>query len=178
MKREGTVTARRLIRSPIGTLLAEASDRGVTTLRPAGGISAAGPPVLPAEQTSEVLDRLEEELVSYFGRRLREFTVPLSFPETASPFSKRVWTETMTIPYGSRTSYSDLARAIGAPRAVRATARSLKSNPVLLLVPCHRVVSSKGGLGGFSAGIRRKEFLLRLEDPSFEPDLSKPGRPL
>jgi AraC family transcriptional regulator, regulatory protein of adaptative response / methylated-DNA-[protein]-cysteine methyltransferase len=90
--------------------------------------------------------------------------LPLDIRATA--FQKRVWETLRKIPRGSTRSYSEVARAIGKPRAARAVARACATNPVALLIPCHRVVASGGGLGGYHWGTKRKETLLAREKDS------------
>jgi AraC family transcriptional regulator of adaptative response/methylated-DNA-[protein]-cysteine methyltransferase len=81
----------------------------------------------------------------------------------ATAFQWKVWRALQTIPYGQTRAYADVARSIGQPRAVRAVARACATNPVALVVPCHRVVQTGGGLGGYRWGVRRKAKLLEKE---------------
>jgi O-6-methylguanine DNA methyltransferase len=78
-------------------------------------------------------------------------------------FQQRVWQELQKIPYGQTRSYSEIAQAIGRPKAVRAVARACAANPVPILIPCHRVIRKDGTLGGYSSGIARKRALLMRE---------------
>ncbi len=78
-------------------------------------------------------------------------------------FQKKVWQALLTIPYGICSSYSDVAEQIGQPTAVRAVANAIGSNPLLMVIPCHRVIRKDGALGGFSAGLSLKKKLLELE---------------
>jgi AraC family transcriptional regulator of adaptative response/methylated-DNA-[protein]-cysteine methyltransferase len=107
------------------------------------------------------LDRLRQELTSYFAGRLREFTVPLVAPGT--PFQERVWDQLRRIPYGQTRSYEELAGIVSTVRAQRAVGRANGSNRIAIVIPCHRVVNKDGGLGGYGGGLWRKEVLLRLE---------------
>jgi O-6-methylguanine DNA methyltransferase len=107
------------------------------------------------------LDRLQSELASYFAGSLRKFSVSLAYPGTA--FQRRVWEQLLTIPYGQTRSYEDLAIALGDRKAVRAVGRANGLNRISIVIPCHRVVNKDGGLGGYGGGLRRKEFLLDLE---------------
>ena len=104
---------------------------------------------------------LVRQLASYFGGKLRTFTVPLA-PE-GTHFQMRVWEELRHIPYGRTTSYHELAERIGEPRATRAVGQANGANPIAILVPCHRVIGADGSLTGYGGGMERKEFLLRLE---------------
>jgi methylated-DNA-[protein]-cysteine S-methyltransferase len=91
------------------------------------------------------------QLRSYFQGELRQFDLPLELQGT--PFQKRVWQTLLTIPYGKTISYADLAKAVSSPKGFRAVGAANGKNPVPIIVPCHRVIESNGGLGGFSCGI-------------------------
>jgi O-6-methylguanine DNA methyltransferase len=78
-------------------------------------------------------------------------------------FQKKVWQETQKVPYGETRTYADIAKYIGKPKAYRAVANACGRNPVLLIVPCHRIVATNGRLGGYVGGVERKRFLLELE---------------
>ncbi len=105
----------------------------------------------------EVIDQLNR----YFSGKLAKFNCPIDLIGT--PFQIRVWKELMKIPYGSTMTYKHLARRVSAPNATQAVGRANSSNPVPIIVPCHRVLGSNGALVGYSCGIKTKEFLLRLE---------------
>lgn len=100
------------------------------------------------------------EIRSYVDGKLREFTVEPILNGT--DFQISVWKETMRIPYGTVKAYSKIAELIGNPRAARAVGNALRKNRIPIIIPCHRVVS-KNGLGGFSAGMKWKIWLLELE---------------
>ena len=108
---------------------------------------------------------LVERLKLYFtGSRV-------TFPDEldlsgATPFQRGVWESTRLIPYGETRSYLWVARQIGKPGAVRAVGQALGKNPLAIIVPCHRVIASDGGLGGFGGGVEMKKYLLRLENPA------------
>jgi O-6-methylguanine DNA methyltransferase len=104
---------------------------------------------------------LQTELKAYFSGKLKRFKTPIQFVGT--PFQMRVWQELENIPYGETRSYMEIAEAIGKPTAFRAVAQAIGANPLLLIVPCHRVINADGKLGGFSAGIHRKQWLLSHE---------------
>jgi methylated-DNA-[protein]-cysteine S-methyltransferase len=102
------------------------------------------------------------ELAAYFGGELTEFTVPLAPSGTA--FQLAVWGELTRIPYGITTTYGDIARALGkSPVASRAVGAANGSNPISVIVPCHRVIGADGGLTGYGGGLDRKLTLLKLE---------------
>lgn len=100
-------------------------------------------------------------ILAHLEGRVPHLDLPLDVRATA--FQWKVWRYLQSIPYGSTRSYSDVARAIGAPSAVRAVARACASNHVCLVVPCHRVVQKDGGLGGYRWGVQRKKALLERE---------------
>lgn len=108
-----------------------------------------------------VLARAARELDAYFAGKLKTFRVPLDASGTA--FQKSVWNSLRRIPYGRTCSYRDIARRIRNPRAVRAVGSANGKNPLCVIVPCHRVISHDGSLGGYSGGIRIKTQLLAHE---------------
>ena len=101
------------------------------------------------------------QLKLYFQGKLRDFDLPLEMEGT--PFQRKVWSYLQTIPYGQTRSYGQLAAAIGNPNASRAVGAANGQNPIPIIVPCHRVINSDGGLGGFSCGLAYKQRLLELE---------------
>ena len=106
--------------------------------------------------------RCEAQLEAYFAGDLKEFTVPLA--PSGTPFQMAVWTELTKIPYGSTMTYGDIALALGKRLvASRAVGLANGSNPISVIVPCHRVIGSDGSLTGYGGGLERKELLLRLE---------------
>ncbi|HYP49222.1 MAG TPA: methylated-DNA--[protein]-cysteine S-methyltransferase, partial [Thermoleophilaceae bacterium] len=108
------------------------------------------------------LDRARRELEEYFDGRRRTFEVPLDWSLTKG-FFRAVLQETARIGFGQVSTYAGVAKGAGSPRAVRAAGNALGSNPMPVVVPCHRVLHSGGGLGGYTGGLERKEFLLELE---------------
>lgn len=108
------------------------------------------------------IQRASQELREYVSGERKSFDVPLLMVGT--DFQKRVWQALMSIPYGSIVSYMDIARRIGNPKSVRAVAQAIGSNPISILVPCHRVVGCNGRLTGYAGGVEAKRFLLQLED--------------
>jgi len=107
------------------------------------------------------LDILERELQLYFDGKLQTFTVPVAIDGTA--FERRTWELLRDIPYGQTRSYGDLARLLGKPGASRAVGRANGANFVSIVIPCHRVIESGGGLRGYGGGLWRKKWLLELE---------------
>jgi O-6-methylguanine DNA methyltransferase len=155
------------MQSPVGPLLLAAGEKGLRCLRFDGD-------KLPQAAQGEVwiesraaLQPYAEQLCAYFRRELREFTCPLDLEGTA--FQKKCWEALRGIPYGATWSYADLARKVGRPRAFRAVGQANHSNPVAIVVPCHRVVGANGSLTGYGGGLQIKEKLLRLEGAAVQP---------
>lgn len=146
---------RRIITTPIGSMIAIADDYALTCLD-------FEDDNLELENSEHpILLQLESELGEYFRRERAEFSVPLS--PSGTTFQKAVWNTLLKIPYGTTLSYADEAKIFGNPKATRAVANANGKNPISIIIPCHRVISSSGGIGGYSGGVWRKEFLLSLE---------------
>ena len=105
--------------------------------------------------------RALSQLKKYVEGRLKQFDCRLDLQGT--PFQRKVWKALLRIPYGRTRSYQDIARAIGHPKAFRAVGNANGSNPVSIIVPCHRVIESNGGLGGYGHGLAVKKRLLDFE---------------
>ena len=108
-----------------------------------------------------VLLRAAQQLREYFAGTRQSFELDLDF--TGSDFQKSVWMALLTIPFGETRSYSQIARQIGRPEAVRAVARANGANQLAVLIPCHRVIGADGSLTGYGGGLWRKERLIALE---------------
>jgi methylated-DNA-[protein]-cysteine S-methyltransferase len=147
--------------SPIGDLLLTGDEHALTGLYMLDGDRGARPK--PGYRPSpEAFGEVAAQLEAYFDGQLKEFTVPLA--PRGSAFQLAVWAELTRIPYGSTVSYGDVARALGkSPVASRAVGLANGSNPIAVIVPCHRVIGSDGSLTGYGGGLPRKELLLRLE---------------
>lgn len=102
-----------------------------------------------------------QELQEYFAGSRRSFSLPLN--PSGTPFQQAVWRQLCAIPYGSTRTYRHIAQAVGNARACRAAGSAIGKNPILIVIPCHRVIGSNGSLTGFSAGMDAKEFLLAHE---------------
>jgi len=102
------------------------------------------------------------EILEYLDGSRKSFSVMPKFL-WGTPFQRRVWWETYIIPYGETISYEELAKRVGEPKSARAIGNALGANPIPLIIPCHRVIRTDGGLGGFTAGIEVKKKLLELE---------------
>ncbi len=108
------------------------------------------------------LDDLRREFDEYFEGKRQDFEYPLDW-SLVKGFNLKVLRATAAIPYGAVSTYSDMARKAGSPRAARAAGNALHNNPIPLVVPCHRVLHRGGGMGGYGGGLPMKEYLLRLE---------------
>ena len=106
--------------------------------------------------------RAEREIREYLAGRRRRFTVPLDI-EDLPPFHRKVLRTLRKVPYGKTVTYGQLAARAGRPRSARAVGRAMAANPLPLVIPCHRVVASGGGLGGYGGGLDLKRRLLALE---------------
>lgn len=102
-----------------------------------------------------------KQLEEYFEGKRKKFTLPLNYNGTE--FQKKVWNELQNIPYGETVSYEDIAIRIGNKKAVRAIGQANTRNPIMIIIPCHRVINKNGTLGGFGCGTNIKEYLLTLE---------------
>ncbi len=154
--------------SPFGPLLVAVTPRGVVTIAYPGDdleaelgrlARAVSPRVL---QSARATDAARRELDEYFAGARRKFAVGVDLGLVRG-FTRRVLEQTARIPYGATSSYREVAERAGSPRAMRAAGNALASNPVPIVVPCHRVLHSSGGLGGYTGGLDRKVALLRLE---------------
>lgn len=112
-------------------------------------------------ESEEGFQLCEEQLQQYIEGERQVFTMPLDLYGT--DFQQSVWKELQTIPFGETISYMDVAEKLQNPRAVRAVGGAIGANPVLIAVPCHRVITKDGKLGGFRAGLSMKKQLLAME---------------
>lgn len=116
--------------------------------------------VVEGEMTA-VTDIVISQLYEYFVGVRKSFD--FKYELIGTNFQKEVWNKLIEIPYGSLVSYSYIAKSIGSPKSYRAVGNAVGKNPLLILVPCHRVIKQDGSIGGFSSGIKLKEFLIKLE---------------
>jgi methylated-DNA-[protein]-cysteine S-methyltransferase len=147
------------ITSPIGTLTLVSNGTALTRLSIADADAAADTHV-PSE-ADPVLAAAREQLDAYFDMRLTQFDLPLE--PRGTDFQQRVWESLRVIPFGETISYAELARRVGNPKAVRAVGAANGRNPLMIIVPCHRVIGADGSLTGFGGGIDRKRWLLEHE---------------
>ncbi len=148
------------VESPIGRLLLVADEAGLREISFRSQASAAQPKAAWVENAPAV-KKPARGLGAYFPGELEDFTVPLA--PRGTPFQQRVWSELLNIPYGETISYGELARRIGNPKASRAVGLANGSNPIPIMIPCHRVIGSNGKLTGYGGGLPIKEKLIALE---------------
>lgn len=160
------MTFRHLFASPIGLLSMKEEDGFITelSLLEAAKSPRSGKPCPPLSDSgpeTELSKRTQEQLAQYFAGKRKTFELPVFYRGT--PFRQHVWDALCTIPYGQTRSYQDIAKLIGSPKAVRAVGQANHDNPLLILVPCHRVIRKNGDIHGYACGDSVKEFLLKLE---------------
>jgi methylated-DNA-[protein]-cysteine S-methyltransferase len=154
--------------SPVGRLLLATTPRGLVRVSfpiepPEKVLEELAGSVSPRILESPTkLDQARRELESYFEGRLIDFDLPLDWQLTHG-FYRKVLRATARIPYGQTRSYKQMAKRAGSPRAVRAAGSALGSNPLPIIVPCHRVLRTGGALGGYGGGLETKQALLELE---------------
>ena len=149
--------------SPLGDVLLAATEQGL-----AGVWFVHRQENMPdssqwtTDETHPTLVAAAQQLQEYFSGQRQSFDLPLQ-PTWGTPFQRSVWQALQRIPYGGTSTYGEIARAIGNPKAVRAVGAAIGQNPHSIIVPCHRVVGANGSLTGFAGGLDRKKHLLHLE---------------
>ncbi|MFL5846561.1 MAG: methylated-DNA--[protein]-cysteine S-methyltransferase [Solirubrobacteraceae bacterium] len=160
-----------VVDTPIGKVVAARTERGLARLAYEefnGGLDRVleqlavrlSPRILEGPAR---LDDVRRELDEYFAGRRTAFDLPLDFSYVKTPFGRRILEACATIPFGEVSSYRAMATKAGSAAAVRAAGTALGNNPIPIVVPCHRVLRTGGGLGGYTGGVERKETLLRIE---------------
>jgi methylated-DNA-[protein]-cysteine S-methyltransferase len=158
------------LETPIGPLLVAADEAGLRLIHFQSGRARRQPD--PAWRRDAAPFRaLSSQLAEYFARKRRHFDLVLA-PE-GTPFQLEMWQALTAIPYGTTISYSELARRVGRPQAVRAVGAANGQNPLPIVVPCHRVIGKDGSLTGFGGGLPVKRPLLELEGA---PCVAPPGQ--
>jgi methylated-DNA-[protein]-cysteine S-methyltransferase len=154
--------------SPVGELLVAVTDRGLVRVAFSSELTDDVLAELAERVSPRVLrlpartDEVRRELDEYFAGSRRQFDLPLDWTLVRG-FAQGVLRATADVPFGETTTYRQMAEAAGSPRASRAAGNALGSNPIPIVVPCHRVLHSGGGLGGYAGGLERKRTLLTLE---------------
>lgn len=160
--------ATRQLRTPVGEMIAGATDAGLCLLEFVHRKTFADQLARlqryvgsPKEGCHPLLTELETQLGDYFAGSRRSFDLPLVLAGTG--FQERVWSELLQIPYGGTISYAELARRVGSRDGSRAVGSANGANRIAIVVPCHRVIQANGGLGGYGGGLNQKRRLLELE---------------
>ena len=148
--------------SPLGTMLLAASDRGLCGVWFEGQRHGPDATTWREDPGHPVLAETMAQLRAYFAGERTSFELPLDL-QGGTPFQQSVWSALLGIPRGGTTSYAALAREVGKPQAARAIGAAVGRNPVSIVVPCHRVLGTGGGLTGYAGGLERKTALLKLE---------------
>ncbi|HEX4886799.1 MAG TPA: methylated-DNA--[protein]-cysteine S-methyltransferase [Luteibaculaceae bacterium] len=146
--------ATQVIDSPLGYIMLSASDKAITAL---DFVTDPG----QKQEANLITQRAADELKRYFQGELKSFTVPVKWNGTL--FQQQIWRCVAEVPYGQTTSYMNIGKKIGNPKAIRAIGAANGKNPIPIMVPCHRVIGSDGSLVGYSGGLARKEWLLAHE---------------
>ncbi len=143
-----------IISSPLGNIFLSTQDDSISELR-----------FTTEEVSKEPLDSLlseaKKQLDDYFSGKRKFFNLPVLLSGT--PFQYQVWSAVNRIPFGETTSYLKLSQTLGNPAAIRAVGAAIGANPILVIIPCHRVIGTNGQLTGYAGGLDRKEKLLELE---------------
>ena len=156
------------MKSPVGRLKLVASDRGLAAILWENDDPKRVPlGPLTEDKDHPMLREAERQLTDYFAGNLKKFSLKFDFAGT--DFQKDVWKALATIPFGETRSYSEIAKQIGRPKAVRAVGAANGRNPISIVVPCHRVIGSNGKLTGFAGGLEAKACLLDLESQKQPP---------
>lgn len=142
--------------SPIGKLIISADEHFLTQVSFYDDINCNN-----IIESNKIIYDTIEQLDKFFLCKLQKFNLPLKLEGTL--FQKAVWSQLLNIPYGKTASYSEIASKIDKPKASRAVGNANHFNPIVIIVPCHRIVHKTGGLGGYGGGLERKKFLLDLE---------------
>ncbi|HDS1734666.1 methylated-DNA--[protein]-cysteine S-methyltransferase [Pseudomonas sp. BP8] len=151
-----------LMQSPVGTLtLVARGERLAAVLWEHERANRVRLGELHRDDTHAVLQQTARQLGEYFAGQRQRFELDLDFAGT--DFQRQVWAALLTIPFGETRSYSDIARQIGNPTAVRAVGAANGRNPISIIAPCHRVIGASGSLTGFAGGLQAKQYLLALE---------------
>ena len=161
--------------SPIGTIVIAAVKGRVCSVRLATD-DRRGAPQRGWKRADDELAEARAQMAAYFAGELQSFSLPLELRGT--PFQKHVWRLLRSIPYGTTTTYGNIARTMGHAGAYRAVGRANGDNRIAILIPCHRVVQKDGKLCGYGGGLWRKRYLLDLESAGPQAASPQPPRPV
>lgn len=153
--------AQRIIESPIGQIAIRATPRGLTAVRIGTTESA---PIPPFPTAAAILEEAAAQLHAYFAGNRRTFDLPIDWQTlNLTPFQRRVLEAVQRVPWGTVTRYATLAESIGQPGGAQAVGQALARNPLLIVIPCHRVLGPRNELRGYAGGIEAKIWLLQHE---------------
>jgi methylated-DNA-[protein]-cysteine S-methyltransferase len=147
--------------SPVGQLYACADEGELVRLSFAGSPSYGEAAQRGDAASREIVDAAASQIREYFEGSRIAFDIPMKL--MGSPFYARVWEALRAIPYGTTITYGELAKRVGEPDAARAVGAANGANPIVIIVPCHRVIGANGRLVGYGGGLQRKQFLLDHE---------------
>lgn len=146
-----------IVKTPLGFAKLEGDQNGISSL------NVLNNEITASDEIPEVLEDCVRQLGEYFKGERTQFSLKLN-PQGTN-FQNRVWDALLTIPYGKTTSYLQLSKKLGDVKAIRAVANANGKNPLWIIIPCHRVIGSDGGLTGYAGGLHRKQWLLEHESP-------------
>ena len=156
-------------KSPLGKYIIGSSANGVVCVKTESHMTSMAAQWrkkgIEAKEAKGHNDGIIAELNAFFAGNLHQFSVPIDLRGTE--FQRQVWNLLLNIPYGETRSYRQIAGALGRPEASRAVGQAIGTNPVAIIVPCHRVIGTSGGLVGYGGGLHRKQALLALEAKAF-----------
>lgn len=151
-----------VISSPFGNILLESQEGCLSRLQ-----------FTEQDPDGEILDQVllatKHQLEEYFAGSRKIFDMPIGLGGT--DFQRKVWMEVAIIPFGQTTTYMKLSQKLGNPAAIRAVGAAIGANPILIILPCHRVLGSDGNLTGYAGGLDKKKALLELEGHAFQGSL-------
>lgn len=153
------------MKSKIGSIYLTASAKGLQTVGTEPALNSSIRSLKSQDPEVKILAEAVLQLNQYFKGKRKSFDLPMD--ATGTPFQKQVWNQLSEIPYGKTFSYKQIAQQINNDKAVRAVGSASGKNPLFIVIPCHRVISSDGSLGGYSGGIAVKIKLLELEKRFF-----------
>ncbi|MFT7364909.1 MAG: methylated-DNA-[protein]-cysteine S-methyltransferase [Algoriphagus sp.] len=149
-----------IISSPLGNIFLSTQDDSISELR-------FTTEEVSKEPLNSLLSEAKKQLDDYFSGTRKTFNLPVVLSGT--PFQYQVWEAVNKIPFGQTTSYLKLSQALGNPAAIRAVGAAIGANPILVIIPCHRIIGTNGQLTGYAGGLDRKEKLLELEGRPRQP---------
>ena len=156
------ILKRKHIKTPLGIMVVAASHEGLAGLWFEGQQHMPAFEAWPEVRKDPFLDQAHAEIDAYFKGTCQHFTTPRA-AAWGTAFQRQVWESLMSVPFGTTTTYGDIARQLDNPSAVRAVGGAVGRNPWSIMTPCHRVIGASGALTGYAGGLERKVELLRLE---------------